>query len=249
VSLPGAAVWHISWGDKDDLVGWQAYFHERNRLIATLLHSLYDRGGRVVRESTYMDIKHLISMQYYSEDGRLQALRDLFRGPEQLHHIIGTRLKEIRGLTAEHSDAQIKPDVEKFPAPRRHKPRNKGRGVQMPSRTTLVPWAAKTVLRQTILPVHPEAKTHPQALIPHQDARWWRLSQYDSAVVSNAEGTGASWHKRDPKRFRSMLAEALNLHARLLLEWPRLRKQYQDAVPRLVSFEEWEKTFERNSPR
>ena len=37
VSLPGAAVWHVSWIDKDDLVGWQAYFHIRNRIIAALL--------------------------------------------------------------------------------------------------------------------------------------------------------------------------------------------------------------------
>ena len=100
-----------------------------------------------------------------------------------------------------------------------------------------------------MLPVKDESKTNPQTLIAHQDARWWRLSQYDSAVVSNAEGTGASWHKRDPRKVRTMLAEAIELHRRLLVEWPRLRKRYQDAVPRLVSFEEWEKTFERNPPR
>lgn len=246
VSLPGAAVWHISWADKDDLVGWQAYFHERNRLVAALLHSLYDRGGRVIRESTYMDVKHLISMQYYSEHGRLQALRDIFKGPELLHEIIGQRLGEIRALTAEYADAQIKPDVDDFPAPRRQKPRNKGRGVQMPARIMLAPWAAKTVLRQTLFPVKEEAKSNPQTLIPHQDARWWRLSQYDSAIVSNAEGTGASWHKRDPRKVRTMLAEALELHRRLLVEWPKLRKRYQEAAPHLVSFEAWEETFRRN---
>src|SRR5699024_9349001 len=54
VSLPGAGVWHMSWVDKDDLVGWQAYFHERNRIITALLHSPYSRGGRVVRESQFM---------------------------------------------------------------------------------------------------------------------------------------------------------------------------------------------------
>ncbi|WP_127129547.1 glycosyltransferase [Georgenia sp. SYP-B2076] len=247
VSLPGSAVWHISWLDKDDLVGWQAYFHERNRVIVTLLHSLYERGGRVIRESTYMDIKHLISMQYYSEQGRLQALRDVLKGPDHLHDIIGVRLGEIRKMTAEFTDAQLKPDVDAFPAPRRQKPRNKGRGVRLPSRITLGPWAAKTVLRQTVLPVKHQAKDNPQVLIPHQDARWWRLSQYDSAVVSNAEGTGASWYKRDPRKVRVMLTEALDLHRRLLAEWPRLRKQYQDAAPRLVSFEAWEETFRRNA--
>ena len=56
VSLPGSAVWHVSWIDKDDLVGWQAYFHARNRIVTALLHSPYEFGGRVVRESQYADI-------------------------------------------------------------------------------------------------------------------------------------------------------------------------------------------------
>ena len=45
VSLPGSAVWHVSWIDKDDLVGWQSYFHTRNRFIYALLHSPYEFGG------------------------------------------------------------------------------------------------------------------------------------------------------------------------------------------------------------
>ena len=45
VSLPGAAVWHVPWTDKDDSLDWQAYFHERNRLVAALIHSQYRHGG------------------------------------------------------------------------------------------------------------------------------------------------------------------------------------------------------------
>lgn len=248
VSLPGAAVWHVSWADKDDLVGWQAYFHERNRLITTLLYSLYERGGRVLRESTYMDVKHLISMQYYSERGRLLAMRDVLEGPDRLHDIIGSRLPEIRGMTADYSDARYKPDADAFPAPAPGKPRNKGRGVQMPSRVTLVPWAAKTLIRQVALPVDGVRRERPQTTVSHQDARWWRLSQYDSAVVSNAEGTGASWHVRDPRTVREMLVESVQLHAQLLARWSELRSAYRDALPRITSMEEWERTFAANPP-
>ncbi|WP_318657321.1 glycosyltransferase [Cellulosimicrobium composti] len=248
VSLPGAAVWHVSWGDKDDLVGWQSYFHERNRLITALLYSLYERGGRVLRESTYMDVKHLISMQYYTERGRILAMRDVLAGPGGLHDMIGTKLPEIRQLTSEFTDAQFKPDLDAFPAPGAAKPRNKGRGVQMPSRLMLGPWAAKTVVRQVAKPV-PEAKQgRPEAVVPHQDARWWRLSQYDSAIVSNAEGTGVSWHKRDPRVVRRMLAEAVKLHAELFARWGDLRTTYRDALPHITSFEAWEKTFADNPP-
>ncbi|HEX2894773.1 MAG TPA: glycosyltransferase, partial [Marmoricola sp.] len=51
VSMPGAAVWHIPWTDKNDALDWQAYFHQRNRFIAALLHSPFPRGGRLIRES------------------------------------------------------------------------------------------------------------------------------------------------------------------------------------------------------
>ena len=53
VSFPGAGVWHVSWTDKDDSVGWQAYYHERNRLITALLHSPFDKGGRVMLDSLF----------------------------------------------------------------------------------------------------------------------------------------------------------------------------------------------------
>ena len=46
MSFPGAGVWHVSWTDKDDSIGWQAYYHERNRLITALLHLPFDKGGR-----------------------------------------------------------------------------------------------------------------------------------------------------------------------------------------------------------
>ena len=118
VSMPGAAVWHVSWIDKDDLVGWQAYFHARNRLITTLIHSPYPKGGRVLRESFQSDVKHLVSMQYFTEHGHIEALRDLLKGPDDLHKVLGTKLPEINALKADYPDAQLKDDVDDFPAPK-----------------------------------------------------------------------------------------------------------------------------------
>lgn len=243
VSLPGAAVWHISWGDKDDLVGWQAYFHERNRIIAALLHSPYERGGRLIRESNYMDVKHLISMQYYTEAGRILALQDILAGPDRLHAIQPERIRQIRALTGDYPDAQFRPRVDDFPPPRVTKPPRRGQGFRQPSVLGLVPWAAKTVIRQIARPVAGASHAHPQAVVAHIDNKWWRMSQYDSAIVSNAEGTAASWYRRDPRQLREKLAEATRLHARVLLEWPRLRKTYRDAAPRITSLEAWAETF------
>ena len=243
VSLPGTAVWHVSWIDKDDLVGWQSYFHERNRVIAALMYSPYDRGGRVLRESTYMDVKHLISMQYYTERGRLMAMQDILAGPSRLHEILPTKLGEVRAIANDFPDGKVSKDVESFPTPRRSKPPKRGKPVTMPNRATLAPWALKTVARQLAKRVDAESRVRPQTAIQHQDSKWWRLSQYDSALVSTAEGTGTSWYKRDPRQLRQMLTEGLQLHAQLLKRWPRLREQYRESLRDITSFEAWRKTF------
>ena len=246
VSMPGAAVWHVSWIDKDDLVGWQAYFHTRNRLIAALLHSPYEHGGRVVRETGYMDLKHLISMQYYTGVGRAMALRDLLKGPEQLHDLLPAKLPEIRAMVSEYTDAQIQSEPEAFPAPVMHKPPRRGQGFSAPSYATLIPWAAKTVVKQLTKKVPETSMEHPQAYIAHQDNKWWRMSQYDSAVVSNAEGTGASWYRRDPKQLRALLTESLRLNAEILKNWQSLSDRYRSALPQITSFEAWKATFEKH---
>ncbi|GAB2547145.1 glycosyltransferase [Brachybacterium huguangmaarense] len=246
VSLPGAGVWHISWTDKDDLVGWQAYFHERNRIITALLHSPYERGGRVVRESQYMDVKHLISMQYFTETGRLMAQRDVLRGPGELHAEIGTKLPEIRAMAKEFDDARLRPDADEYPEVHVDKPPRRGRPYSQPRRAALPLWTVKTLAKQLVAPIHERSTANPQAMVPHQDARWWRLSQYDSALVSNAEGTQVSWYKRDPQKVRRMLAAGASAHAELFRRWPELRQQYRDAAHELTSFEAWERTFREN---
>ncbi|MCU1515405.1 MAG: glycosyltransferase family 2 protein [Pseudarthrobacter sp.] len=247
VSLPGAAVWHVSWLDKDDLVGWQAYFHERNRLITTLIHSPYPKGGRVLRESVQSDVKHLVSMQYFTEHGRIEALKDLFKGPGDLHRVLGTKLPDINALKASYPDAQLKDDVDDFPAPKLGRGPMGGTVVGMPSKKELIPWGIKTVARQLIKAPGPDSAERPQGYLAHRDNRWFRVAHYDSVLVSNAEGTGASWYQRDPKKLRSMLTEATRLHVQLFREWDRLAEQYRSAVAEVSSMEAWKKTFDAAS--
>jgi galactofuranosylgalactofuranosylrhamnosyl-N-acetylglucosaminyl-diphospho-decaprenol beta-1,5/1,6-galactofuranosyltransferase len=247
VSMPGAAVWHVSWMDKDDLVGWQAYFHERNRLITTLIHSPYPKGGRVLRESVQSDVKHLVSMQYFTEHGRIEALRDILKGPDGLHDVLATKLPEINALKAQYSDAEVKEDVDDFPAPKLGRGPMGGNVVAMPSKKEIVPWGIKTVARQLIKAPGPESGERPQGFLAHRDNRWFRVAHYDSVVVSNAEGTGASWYQRDPKKLRSMLTEATRLHLQLFRNWEKLAEQYRAAVPEISSIDAWKKTFEANS--
>ena len=106
VSLPGAAVWHVPWSDKNDALDWQSYFHQRNRTIAALLHSPYDHGGRLVRESFNHQVKHLFALQYSTAELRHLALEDVLAGPERLHAELGTKLPELQALRKRYSDAR-----------------------------------------------------------------------------------------------------------------------------------------------
>lgn len=246
VSLPGAAVWHVSWMDKDDAVDWQAYFHERNRLIAALLHSPFPRGGRMIRESYNVDTKHTISMQYYAASTVLMAIEDVLKGPEHLHGMIGTKMPEIRALKDRFSDAQFSQDMGAYPAAKKSKPSKRQGPPKPPTYRALLPWAAKTVVKQIGLPVRELAKSNPEEYVAHQDGKWYHLSTLDSAVVSNADGTGAAWHKRDPQAVRELLTRSARLHAELFSKWDSLAKRYREALPQITSVDAWAQTFQNN---
>ena len=72
---------------------------------------------------------------------------------------------------------------------------------------------------------------------------WWFLSQYDSALVSRADGTGVAHFRRDTATFRSQLKEGLALHLRLHREWEELARAYRAALPEITSPEAWRRTF------
>jgi len=253
VSLPGACVWHVSWGDKDDLVGWQAYFHARNRLITALMYSPFPRGKKVVSNSYLHDLKHTASMQYYTSTGRVMALEDVLGGPDRLHGILPERLGEIRALAKGFTDAQYSTDVDAFPPTRQRKPRKAdpaliqkkdANGDKKPiPMTVLVRKGLTAIVRQTLLPEDSMAKEFPQQRIAHKDSRWYNVARNESAVVSMADGTGASWYKRDRQQARTLASRSSALHGSIAARWPELREQYRDARQRITSLEAWEATF------
>ena len=258
VSLPGAAVWHISWADKDDLVGWQAYFHNRNRIITALIHQ--DDPREMIKNAEINDLKHLVSMQYYTVAGRLMGERDVLAGPEQLHELLGKRIGDVRKMAGEYDDSTLKPDYEDYPAAPPTRPGKTIRPRHMAntewriqadlaadeerpvSRTKLVQMGLKALLRQ-LRPLPAGAHERPQAQVVHLDNQWWKVAQFDSALVTNAEGTGIAWYRRQPKLVRQMLVDSVRNYASILRNWDELAARYRAALPEITSFEAWEKTF------
>lgn len=249
VTLPGVAVWHVPWHEKDDTIDWQAYYHRRNRVVAALLHSPYERGGNMVRESFLTQVRHVISMQYSAAEMGLMALEDILDGPERMHRDVLERLPELRELRKGYDDSRAEPNLDAFPPARRKKPPRKGREMAAPvGLAGKLKTAARGAVKQA-LPPSELAKRYPEATIPHVDLRWWRLMQLDSALVSSADGTSASWYKRHPELAKDLMARAVTLHARLAKEWPQLSKQYKAALPDLVSPEAWADTFEKSQEK
>ena len=248
VTMPGVAVWHVPWTDKNDALDWQAYFHQRNRTVAALLHSPYARGGRLVRESFNHQVKHLLAMQYSVAEMRLRALEDLLAGPHQLHPVILDKLAEVRAMRAGFDDAQASPAPGAFPAVTRSKPPKRGKEPTAPRGTMGQLVTAGKGAARPALPVRAMAKAYPEARLPAMDARWWMLSQFDSAVVSNPDGTSAAWYHREPSRFNDLLRRTIAVHQRFYREWPQLAREYRIALAEVTSPQAWEKTFEAAKP-
>ncbi|WP_316668467.1 glycosyltransferase [uncultured Propionibacterium sp.] len=242
VTLPGAAVWHMSWTDKDDTIDWQAYFHERNRILTALLYSPYPLGGRLPWNLVARDMKHAVSSEYYAQEMRILALKDILSGPDHLHETITTRLPELRAAAKEFAQSRFESDPAAFPEVDRNKPWHRGRLPKRPSAVTLLPWTFKTALKH-LLPVSEDARKRPQAALPHSKASFWMLANFDSVLVSKADGTGTAWYKRDPKLFRDQVAREAVLRAQLVSKWNTLSTQYRAAAPDFTSFDTWAKTF------
>jgi galactofuranosylgalactofuranosylrhamnosyl-N-acetylglucosaminyl-diphospho-decaprenol beta-1,5/1,6-galactofuranosyltransferase len=244
VSLPGAAVWHIPWTDKNDGLDWQSYFHQRNRFIAALLHSQYPNGGRMVRESFNHQIKHLVSMQYATVEMRHRALEDVLAGPYALHGQLASKRSEINELAKQFPDMQLKGDRDTLPPVKRKKPPRKGRdsAVELPGATTMLMAALMAPIRQLRAP-RPMSRDYPEAELTAMDASWYRLAAFDSAVVSMNDGTSVALYQRDSKRFRDGVRRTVQIHEQLRREWPRLAAEYRAALADITSPEAWDETF------
>jgi galactofuranosylgalactofuranosylrhamnosyl-N-acetylglucosaminyl-diphospho-decaprenol beta-1,5/1,6-galactofuranosyltransferase len=155
---------------------------------------------------------------------------------------MGTKLAQIRELRARYPDAASAADFDAFPPARRKAPEAVKSSTTPTNKFNLMTKAASGTMRQFRRP-RDGAMKRPQMALPYQDAGWWVLAKLDSALVSNAEGTSASWYKRDPRLFRSIGRRSVMLHRRLRRQWPSLAAQYRAAAPDFNSPRRWRETF------
>jgi galactofuranosylgalactofuranosylrhamnosyl-N-acetylglucosaminyl-diphospho-decaprenol beta-1,5/1,6-galactofuranosyltransferase len=250
VSMPGVALWHVSWVGKDDSIDWQAYFHARNRIVAGLLHSEIPRGGTLIRHSRRVDLKHLMMMQYYPVALRHQALRDVLSGPAHMRQNLATAMPRARAVAKDFPETVVHRDSGVPMRSRRGRmvfKRNRRNEFDSPTGLRLRWFTAITLVSHWFHAPRPENLAQPEVEFGKGDAHWWRLPVYDSALVNSADGAGKNVYTRDRRRFRSMLLDSVRLHRRLRREWPRLAAQYRSAEEELTSQAAWNRTFESNA--
>ena len=239
VSLPGAALWHVVWTDKDDLTDWQAYFHARNRIVTALLHSSEPHGGDLLTHSRRMDLKHLMSMQYYAVELRHQALRDVLSGPDGMPASLRSALAAARAMGTRHPEAARGGPIE--PA-----------AITSADFAPVAPtgWKLRWMTLAALIRhwFRPSRRGgHGSAALPREANAWWILHQYDSACVVTADGDGSTKYVRDRRAHRRLLVESVRLHRQLHREWGTLSQAYRAALPALTSPETWESIFKSRS--
>ncbi|MHA6629056.1 glycosyltransferase [Pseudonocardia sichuanensis] len=244
-TVPGIAIWHMSFLEKDDTSDWQAYFHYRNRFVAATLHGP-ENPTALLRDTLKRTLRHLLLLEYSAVALQEMALRDFLAGPERLFPTLPTVLGEIRAKRAEYDDGRPLDSATQvplsgldalsaqlFPQP----PKGK---------VGTVKGLAQSVLHNLRAP-DPAHQAVPQRNVPARNAQWFVLSRLDSATVSTPDGRGVTFRRRDPAMFRAMLKTAVGQCREIAKAWPELRRRYRDALPELSSREAWAReVFDRN---
>ena len=238
VTLPGAAVWHMAWSDKDDAIDWQAYFHLRNRLVVSTLHLPGD-GKPMVLNTVKATLKHLLCLEYSTVAIQNLAIKDFLAGPERLFQLLPSALGAVHELRRSFPDAVILPSSTELP-PASHL--EVGAVGEPANPIAKVVRLAKGVLHN-FKAARPEHHSTPQLNVPTLDARWFLLSQVDGVTVTTADGRGVVYRKRDPRQALALFKEALRLRKELTERYPEMRRRYREAHPQLTSTAAWEKAF------
>lgn len=242
VTLPGSAVWHEPWTDKNDTKDWTAYFHLRNRLIMGALHSPYDLRKTLLLQGARVAVRRLFSMEYSTAALENKALEDFMAGPDRLFDSLSNGLPEIQRLRKEYTDAQFAPSAREFPPPSFDMVKAE-QMLHPPVNPAKIALRAGKALVHNLRAPDSSAVERPQVNISANSALWFLLGNLDSATVSNADGSGVAFRRRDPKVFRELATRTAHNYRRLIAEWPKLVEQYRAAVPELTSVESWRKVF------
>jgi galactofuranosylgalactofuranosylrhamnosyl-N-acetylglucosaminyl-diphospho-decaprenol beta-1,5/1,6-galactofuranosyltransferase len=232
VTLPGAGVWHadFTWKNWDD---WSRYFSFRNSLIASALHSDFDRRS-IVNHLARQLTDYLVSMRYGLAALTIRAVEDFLRGPDVLADGGAETVAVVRKLWSEYPEtanhpASAVPGVSPGGMPVATDPGN-------PSMIRSV--LAKRILWQLL------RKPRGTAAVSAADANWWHVSRYETAVVTDPSQEGVRVRRFDRDLMTGLAGRGAAVLWRLSREGAQVRDEYRARLPELSSRETWSRLFE-----
>ncbi|MGI9125305.1 MAG: glycosyltransferase family 2 protein, partial [Mycobacterium sp.] len=241
VTMPGTAIWHMAWSDKDDAIDWQAYFHLRNRLVVSALHWDAPVKG-LIKSSIKATLKHLLCLEYSTVAIQNKAIDDFLAGPEHIFSILESALPDVRALRQQYPDAVVLPAATALPAPsgrtKMHKP---------PVALPVIGLRLAQGLIHQLRAADPDHHDRPQLNVPTQDARWFLLCNVDGVTVTTADGRGVVYRQRDRAKMTQLLKESLRRHVLLARKYDHMRRVYRAALPELSSRRRWEALLMKDS--
>lgn len=241
VCLPGVAVWHQAWHDKDPARTWEEYFFQRNRWICALLHA-GKPTRRFMFEMMYGDVNVGLKLIYSALRLRHMGLRDIMRGPDYIVQSMPGKLAEVRKAREGFDDSIDITDLDSLPEPERE--------FQLDARPdspqAIRKAGTKAVLKAVLSRRDGTKDTRPTTAITAKDAVLWRsFVDVSSALVTAPDGNSVAWRRRNGKLYRKALREGFHLSRRMLKDWDRLAQAYR--AYDMASVEVWEEIFRRTS--
>ena len=236
ICLPGVAVWHQAWHDKDPSRTWEEYFFQRNRWICGLLHCTRP-SLRFAIEMLRSDLASGLKLAYSAMHLHHMGLQDILRGPQYIVDSMPQKLGEVRKARQAFSDTQPVSDEAL---------------ISEVLREHVSPFTAhdakalrKTQKRATIKALFAHEKhaknPRPEVAIPAQDVSWPSFVGVNTAIVTAPDGTTLNLFQRDSKLFRKMLRADALLALKMLRKWKKLSREYRSYD--MASVESWEQIF------
>ncbi len=238
-TVPGIAIWHMAWSDKDDAIDWQAYFHLRNRLVVASLTKDGPIDG-IVKSMVKATAKHLLCLEYSTVAIQNEAIRDFLAGPDHIRSLLPTALPKIAAMRKQYPDAVVLPSATELP-------RTSGQathlGTNIPEGKVAKLKSLTAALVRNAKPADPRHHEVPQANFPPIEARWFSLGRVDGVTVTTADGRGVVYRKRDRDKMIALARESAALVRELKDRFPAMREEYRAKHAELTSQESWARVF------
>ncbi|MGH3516893.1 MAG: glycosyltransferase [Haloechinothrix sp.] len=232
VTLPGAGVWHadFEWKDFD---GWHRYFNLRNSIITAALHTSFDLKS-ILRVLGSHLVYFLMGMQYGQAVTLLKAVEDFLEGPDVLRDGGAAALREIQALRARYPETKRR-ELDELPGIEANEVSIINAGPH-PSKPRAV--LAKRLLWRAL-----GKDAHSVGAIPADEAHWWHVALFTTAVVTDAAQDGVRIRSYDRARVLELAKRGARVLNRLRKDGHTVREQYRRAAPDLTSRDNWTRLY------